>query len=182
MTRWRRGAVKAEARWHRRVVLLGLLAAFAATAAGRVWAEPMPLADEIVVVKHERKLYLQRAGQTLKWYWIALGSQPEGAKTQLGDGRTPEGFYFIEGRDPESEFYRSLWISYPNAKDRERARQLGVDPGGGIVIHALPPGYGPTGAGERMIDWTQGCIAVTNADMDEIWDLVADGTPVLIRP
>jgi len=176
----------------RRSLLKALFAGFTAAAAGPARAESqtaqglpaqsLPRADRIVVIKHERKLYLQLAGRTLKWYWIALGREPVGAKTQVGDGRTPEGFYFIEGRDPDSDFYRSLRISYPNAKDRERARQLGVDPGGGIVIHALPPGYGPTGAGERMIDWTEGCIAVTNADMDEIWQMVREGTLVLIIP
>lgn len=169
-------------RFGRRRVLVALLSAFAFTAPGPLQADTPPLVDQILVVKHERKLYLQRNGQTLKWYWIALGSEPEGPKTVVGDGRTPEGVYFIEGRDEESDFYRSLWISYPNSKDRARARQMGANPGGDIVIHALPPGYGPIGAGERMIDWTQGCIAVTNADMDEIWDLVADGTPIVIRP
>lgn len=166
----------------RRYLLKGAVATLVLAAAGSAAAQATPLVDEILVVKHERKLYLQRNGQTLKWYWIALGREPEGPKMQMGDGRTPEGFYFIEGRDDESDFYRSLWISYPNSKDRERARQLGVDPGGGIVIHALPPGYEPTGPGERMLDWTEGCIAVTNADMDEIWELVSDGTPVVIRP
>lgn len=145
-------------------------------------AEPLLEADEVIVIKHERKLYLMRQGEALKWFWIALGRHPIGQKTEIGDGRTPEGTYWIEGRDASSDFYRAMWLSYPNSADRERAKQLGVNPGGGIMIHAVPEGYDPTGPGERMIDWTNGCIAVTNADMDEIWARVPDGTRVEIRP
>jgi murein L,D-transpeptidase YafK len=145
-------------------------------------AEPLVQADEIIVLKHERKLYLMREGELLKWFWIALGRQPVGQKTEIGDGRTPEGVYRIEGRDAHRDFYRTLWLSYPNSIDRERAKRLGADPGGGIMIHAVPTGYEPTGPGEPMIDWTDGCIAVTNADMDEIWIRVPDGTRVEIRP
>lgn len=145
-------------------------------------ADPLDKADEVIVIKHERKLYLMREGEPLKWFWIALGRHPVGQKTEIGDGRTPEGIYWIEGRDADTAFYRALWLSYPNEADRERAGRLGVNPGGGIMIHAVPKGYQPTGAGERMIDWTNGCIAVTNADMDEIWDRVPDGTRVEIRP
>ena len=145
-------------------------------------AEPLLQADEVVVAKGERKLYLMRRGKVLKWFWVALGRFPVGPKTELGDGRTPEGIYWIKGRDVDSDFYRALWLSYPNSADRERAERLGVNPGGGIMIHALPEGYGPKGPGVPMIDWTDGCIAVTNADMDEIWARVPDGTRVEIRP
>jgi len=145
-------------------------------------ADPMGKVDEVVVIKHERKLYLLRDGEIFKWFWIALGRHPVGQKIEIGDGRTPEGVYWIEGRDADSRFYRALWLSYPNAADRERADHLGVNPGGGIMIHGVPRGYQPTGPGERMIDWTNGCIAVTNADMDEIWSRVRDGTRVEIRP
>ena len=145
-------------------------------------AEPLDKADEVLVIKHERKIYLKRKGEILRWFWVALGRKPVGQKTEIGDGRTPEGIYRIEGRDDSSDFYRALWLSYPNSADRERAQQLGVNPGGGIMIHAVPKGYEPTGPGERMIDWTDGCIAVTNADMDEIWDRVPDGTRVKILP
>ena len=148
----------------------------------RAGAEPLLQADEVVVAKGERKLYLMRRGEVLKWFWIALGRFPIGPKTEIGDGRTPEGVYWIKGRDVDSDFYRALWLSYPNSVDRERAEQLGVNPGGGIMIHALPEGYGPKGPGVPMIDWTDGCIAVTNADMDEIWARVPDGTRVEIRP
>jgi murein L,D-transpeptidase YafK len=145
-------------------------------------AETLVQADEILVIKHERKLYLMRQNESLKWFWIALGRNPVGQKTEIGDGRTPEGVYRIERRDIHEDFYRALWLSYPNGADRERAKRLGVNPGGGIMIHAVPRGYEPTGPGERMIDWTDGCIAVTNTDMDEIWARVPDGTRVEIRP
>ena len=145
-------------------------------------AETLVQADEVIVLKHERKLYLMRQGEALKWFRIALGRYPIGQKTERGDGRTPEGIYRIEGRDASSDYYRALWLSYPNSADRERAKRLGINPGGGIMIHAVPKGYEPTGPGEAMIDWTNGCIAVTNADMDEIWARVPDGTPVEIRP
>lgn len=143
----------------------------------------LPLqADRILILKSERKLLLFHEGAVLKSFWIALGRNPEGAKTAVGDGRTPEGIYRIDGRNRESWFHRSLHITYPNKADRDRARTLGVNPGGSIRIHGVPPGFGPTGPGERMIDWTDGCIAVTNADMDEIWARVSNGTIVEIRP
>jgi murein L,D-transpeptidase YafK len=145
-------------------------------------ADPVVQADQIVILKAERKLLLMNEGEVLKSFWIALGRRPVGAKTERGDGRTPEGAYQIESRDSKSFFYRSLRISYPNSSDRERARQLGVHPGGDILIHAVPEGFGPTGPGERMFDWTNGCIAVTNADMDEIWSRVPEGVSVNIRP
>lgn len=172
-----------RSRLGRPVRLLSIILVIA-LAAGAAHAQSAPLvkADEVLVIKHERKLYLRRKGQTLKRFWVALGRHPVGQKIEIGDGRTPEGLYWIVGREVHSDFYRALRLSYPNGADRERARRLGVDPGGGIMIHAVPRGYEPTGPGEPMIDWTDGCIAVTNADMDEIWARVADGTPVEIRP
>jgi len=123
-----------------------------------------------------------RAGQVLKTYKIALGGEPVGAKTMQGDHRTPEGDYVINSRNTHSQFHRSLHISYPNAADRERARKLGVAPGGDVYIHGLPNGYGFIGAAHRARDWTDGCIAVTDQEIEEIWKLVDDGTPVEIRP
>jgi murein L,D-transpeptidase YafK len=125
---------------------------------------------------------LLHEGVVLKSFWIALGRHPEGIKTAAGDGRTPEGIYRIDARNRDSYYHRALHISYPNDADRKRAWRLGVDPGGNIRIHGVPPGFGPTGPGERMFDWTDGCIAVTNADMDEIWARVPLGTTVEIRP
>jgi murein L,D-transpeptidase YafK len=164
-----------------RPAVIGLLLSLLA-AAPLAAIDPPLQADRIVVLKGERKLLLMREGAVLAWFWIALGRNPTGQKMEAGDGRTPEGVYRIESRDSESEFYRALRISYPDAADRERARRHGVDPGGNIRIHAVPPGFEPTGPGERMIDWTDGCIAVTNADMDQIWARVGDGTPIEIRP
>jgi len=123
-----------------------------------------------------------RAGQVLKTYKIALGSEPVGPKTRRGDHRTPQGIYVIDSRNAHSQFHRSLHISYPNAVDRERARKLGVATGGDIFIHGLPNGYGFIGAAHRARDWTDGCIAVTDQEIEEIWKLVANGTPVEIRP
>lgn len=127
-------------------------------------------------------MQLMHAGRTIKTFKIALGRQPVGPKTQQGDHRTPEGMYVIDGRNAHSKFHRSLHISYPNAADRERARRLGVSPGGDIFIHGLPNGYGWIGAAHRARDWTDGCIAVTDQEIEEIWKLVDNGTPVEIRP
>lgn len=125
---------------------------------------------------------LMRAGQVLKTYKVALGGEPVGAKTKQGDHRTPEGDYVIDSRNAHSQFHRSLHVSYPSAADRERARRLGVLPGGNIYIHGLPNGYGFVGDAHRARDWTDGCIAVTDREIEEIWKLVDDGTRVEIRP
>jgi murein L,D-transpeptidase YafK len=123
-----------------------------------------------------------RAGQVIKAYSIALGRNPVGPKTRQGDGKTPEGIYSISGRNPASAFYRALRISYPNPADRAHAKKLGVAPGGDIMIHGLPNGQGHIGKAHRLTDWTEGCIAVTDAEIEEIWRLVPDGTKVKINP
>jgi murein L,D-transpeptidase YafK len=138
--------------------------------------------NSILVHKKARTMELIHAGQVLKTYKIALGGEPIGPKTKRGDHRTPEGMYVIDSRNLQSQFHRSLHISYPNAADKERARRLGVPTGGDIYIHGLPNGYGFIGAAHRARDWTDGCIAVTNAEIEEIWRLVDNGTPVEIRP
>jgi murein L,D-transpeptidase YafK len=145
-------------------------------------ARAQPAADKIVVLKSERKLLLMREGAVLKSYIIALGPNPVGHKQTRGDGRTPEGLYVIDRRNPSSHFHRSLHISYPNFIDVEQARKQGLSAGGSILIHGLPPGFGPFGQDEPMLDWTDGCIAVTNSAMDEIWASVQDGTIIDIRP
>ncbi len=139
-------------------------------------------ADRVVVHKERRTLELMHGGDVIKTYKIALGGEPLGPKTRLGDHRTPEGAYVIDSRNDHSQFHRSLHISYPNATDRERARKLRVSPGGDIFIHGLPNGYGFIGAAHRARDWTDGCIAVTDQEIEEIWNLVDNGTPVEIRP
>lgn len=132
-------------------------------------------ADSIVVDKSERRLQLLQAGRVIRTYRIRLGAAPAGHKQQQGDERTPEGEYRISGRNPTSRFHLSLRISYPNDADRRRARGRGVDPGGDIMIHG---GNSPL----WRYDWTDGCIAVTDAEIEEIWRLVATGTPIRIVP
>ena len=139
-------------------------------------------ADRIVVHKEARTMELVRAEQVIKTYKVALGGEPVGPKTRQGDHRTPEGLYVIDSRNVHSQFHRSLHISYPNPTDREHARKLGAPPGGDIYIHGLPNGYGFVGAAHRARDWTDGCIAVTDQEIEEIWRLVDNGTPIEIRP
>jgi len=113
---------------------------------------------------------------------VALGQGGLAPKQRAGDGRTPEGRYVIDSRNSASAYHRSLHISYPNPEDRKRAAKLGVSPGGDIMIHGLPNGKGFIGSAHRAYDWTLGCVAVTDAEIEEIWKLVPDGTPVEIRP
>lgn len=139
-------------------------------------------ADRVVVLKNVRTLQLLSRGKVIKSYKVALGGNPVGAKTQQGDHKTPEGLYVLDSRNVHSQFYKSIHISYPSARDRAVARQKGVSPGGDVFVHGLPKGYGFVGASHRLKDWTDGCIAVTNEEIDEIWRAVADGTPIEIRP
>jgi murein L,D-transpeptidase YafK len=118
----------------------------------------------------------------LRSYRVALGGNPVGPKRRRGDGKTPEGLYTITARNSGSAFHRSLRISYPNAADRARARRDGVNPGGDIMIHGLPNGRGYIGKAHRLVDWTDGCIAVTDEEIEEIWRLAPNGTPVQIDP
>ena len=138
--------------------------------------------DAIVVEKAARRLVLRSKGSVVRTYRVALGAEPVGHKQREGDERTPEGTYLIDARNPDSAFHRSRRISYPNDGDRRRARAAGVDPGGLIMIHGIRNGLGWIGASHRLFDWTDGCIAVTNAEMDEIWATVELGTPIEIRP
>jgi murein L,D-transpeptidase YafK len=139
-------------------------------------------ADRVIVLKKDRTLKLMSGDRILKTYKIALGGNPVGAKQQEGDHKTPEGTYVLDRRNPKSKFYRSIHISYPNQEDRARAEALGVSPGGDIMLHGLPNHFGWLGSIHRQRDWTDGCIAVTDQEMDEIWSAVADDTPIEIRP
>ena len=139
-------------------------------------------ADRVLVLKAERRLILYRDGRQLAAYDIALGRNPEGHKQREGDGRTPEGQYRIDWRNPQSSFHLSLHISYPEAREREAAAARGEDPGGMIMIHGLPNGLGSLGAAGLARDWTEGCIAVTDEAIREIWRRVPDGTPIEIKP
>lgn len=156
----------------------GAAPAGAAAAAGAA----APRADKVVVAKGERRLYLVRDGQVLASYRVALGPNPRGTKLRRGDGRTPEGAYRVAAFNPSSRFYRAIRVSYPNAQDLERARALGQPAGDDIMIHGLPPERRQFGAGHWRFDWTNGCIAVTDGEMDEIWRRVEVGTPIEIRP
>jgi murein L,D-transpeptidase YafK len=140
------------------------------------------IVDRVLIEKAGRRLTLLSGDEVVQGFWIALGGDPIGHKEQEGDQRTPEGRYTIDARNAESGYYRSLRISYPNEADRERAREQGVDPGGQIMIHGLPEKLAWMGKFHRLLDWTDGCIAVTNEEMDTIWALVDVGTPVEIRP
>ncbi len=145
-------------------------------------SEPPLLADRVVIVKSARTMTLLHSGTVVKSYKIALGGHPIGPKERQGDERTPEGEYKIDSRNAHSQYHLALHVSYPNATDRARARRLGVDPGGDIMIHGLPRDWSWMGAAHRKLDWTLGCIAVTNQEIEEIWQLVPVGTPVEIKP
>jgi murein L,D-transpeptidase YafK len=140
------------------------------------------LADSVVVEKSQHRLSLYRQGSLVRSYLVALGQQPVGDKVSLGDMRTPEGVFRIEARNPASRYHRALRISYPDAAHRAKARALGVSPGGDIMIHGLPARQAWVGASHRDYDWTEGCIAVTNQEIEEIWSAVPVGTPIQIKP
>jgi len=139
-------------------------------------------ADLVVVYKHERVLQLKRAGEVLRTFPIALGREPNGPKLQEGDGRTPEGVYTLDWRNPTSQFHRSIHVSYPRPKDAEHAMRWGVSPGGQIMLHGLPNGMAADRVGHPRRDWTEGCIALTNEEIEEIWARVEDGTTIIIYP
>lgn len=162
-----------------RILVGGLLFALFGLKAA---ANPNEVADKIVVNKSKRELLLFKGRTVIRSYHVALGRNPVGPKEREGDGKTPEGAYVISGKYAQSAYHKALLVSYPNTNDRERARRLGVAPGGAIMIHGLPNGLGWIGAAHRLRDWTEGCIAVTNAEIEEIWRLVPNGTPIQIDP
>ena len=139
------------------------------------------LAGKVVVMKEEKRLVLMCRGEILKSYKVSVGRNP-GRKVRRGDNRTPEGLYTIDRRNPKSKYYKALHISYPNASDVDTARKFGASPGGEVLIHGLPKGFEDLGASHTVRNWTKGCIAVSNAEMDEIWRLVPDGVAVHIIP
>jgi murein L,D-transpeptidase YafK len=138
--------------------------------------------DRVVVYKQQRKLVLLSGGKEVRSYKVALGSEPVGPKMRQGDHRTPEGTYVLDGRNPGSHYYKAFHISYPAPKDVAAAKKLGVSPGGDIMLHGLPKEYAWVGKTHTLHDWTDGCIAVSNEEMDELWSLVQVGTPIDIRP
>jgi len=145
--------------------------------------QPAPQkADSILILKKDHVMELMAGGKVIRSYKVAMGQGGLALKVRQGDGRTPEGHYIIDAKYANSEYHKALHISYPNAEDRKRAARLGVSPGGSILIHGLPNGKGYVGAAHRLYDWTLGCVAVTDEEIDEVWELVAVGTPVEIRP
>jgi murein L,D-transpeptidase YafK len=171
------------------VVSLGMLSPVAPlrAGAGRVMPAPGPggpvaLADSIVVEKKAHRLTLYHMGSPLRSYRVALGGQPVGDKRTRGDRRTPEGIFFVDGMNENSDFHLALHLSYPDESHQFRADSLGVDPGGDIMIHGLPKGRGNLGAQHRAKDWTNGCVALTDEEMEQIWSIVPIGIPVQIKP
>jgi len=144
--------------------------------------EPVPPVDKVMVNKSERTMWLLSGGEPVREYRISLGREPKGHKLSAGDNRTPEGRYYLNGRNPDSDFHKSLRISYPNERDRYKAESWGLDPGNNIMIHGLPNDAGDMAFAYEGLDWTNGCIAVTNEEIEEIWHLVGDNTPILIKP
>jgi murein L,D-transpeptidase YafK len=140
------------------------------------------LVDKVLIEKKARRLTLLSKGEAIKTYKMALGGNPVGPKEREGDGKTPEGIYAIDSRNRSSQYHLSLHISYPNDRDRKRARELGASPGGDIMIHGIRNGLGWVGKFHAWLDWTQGCIAVTNSEIEEMARLVPNGTLVEIRP
>jgi murein L,D-transpeptidase YafK len=158
------------------------LAARLAQEASEHSAEAKEIADRIVVMKSARTMILENSGHVLKTYKVALGGAPTGAKEQEGDHKTPEGEYIVDAKNAHSQFYMALHLSYPNAADRVRARKLGASPGGDVEIHGLGKKYGWIGARHRLTDWTDGCVAVTNEEIEEIFKMVPVGTRVELKP
>lgn len=149
---------------------------------GQVLATDFPMADKVIVDKGERKLHLLKDGTPIRTFEIALGVEPVGDKEREGDQKTPEGQYMLDGRNPDSDYFLSIHISYPTSQERAQARSQGVDPGGAIMIHGQPnvPTY--SAAYYKKEDWTNGCIAVSNSDMIDIWLMTPNDVPIEILP
>jgi murein L,D-transpeptidase YafK len=190
-----------ERAWRWRAVLSAVLCVFAlggpvptATAASasstpnfdsrtaRLRDSDLPIATHVVVHKAQRRLEIFQGDEQLREFRIALGGDPVGHKMFEGDSRTPEGRYMLGARNPRSEFFLSMHVSYPNAADTARARKMGRRPGGLIMVHGQPNEPKRSARYYESEDWTDGCIALTNADMMEFWLLVPSNTPIDIRP
>ncbi len=147
--------------------------------------EYIQMADKVIIKKSTRMLYLSAGGEIYARYHISLGASPKGAKEIEGDMKTPEGAYILDWRQPSKRYNKSIHISYPNEKDKRRAKALGANAGGMIMIHGTPTSWGLSPIGDwlpMLLDWTEGCIALSNEDMEEVWDQTTNGTPVYIIP
>jgi len=163
-------------------VVAGFLVTAAAMFCLPLQASDFPVADKVLVEKAERKLHLLKNGVPFRTFEIALGFAPEGDKRMEGDQKTPEGTYLLDGRNPESDYFLSIHISYPNNRDRTEARAKGVQPGGAIMIHGQPNSPTYSAAYYAREDWTNGCIAVSNSDMIDIWLMTPDSVQIEIVP
>lgn len=140
-------------------------------------------ADAVLVKKSEKALYLLKDGKTLKRYHVVFGPRPKGPKLMEGDERTPEGDYTLDYKNTKSRFYKSIRVSYPNEFDIARAEKHNVDPGNNIMIHGTKNSWSAkTAAKAKNHNWTDGCIALSNSDMDEVWEAIDVGTPISILP
>jgi murein L,D-transpeptidase YafK len=154
-------------------------------ASSSLLADGMFVADKVIIKKSTRMLYLSSGGEIFQKYHVSLGQVPEGAKEVEGDMKTPEGAYRLDWRQHSDQYYKSLHISYPNSKEKARAKSLGSSAGGMIMIHGTPPSWSLSPYGDWMnvfIDWTQGCIAMSNDDIEEVWEQTQNGTTVVIVP
>lgn len=164
-------------------IVIAVLAVLAVSMLPNYAALPLSAqADRVMVIKHEHTMMLMRDGVVLKSYRVALGRGGAGQKVRAGDNKVPEGVYLIVGRNAQSAFHRALRVGYPTQQQVRDAQRKGVDPGGDIMIHGIRNGLGWVGPLQRYVDWTQGCIAVTDREMNEVWRAVPNGTPIEIRP
>jgi len=160
-----------------RGLLIALLLVFQAAN-----GESAQKADTVLVIKSEKRLYLMSKGEKFASLPVTFGARPAGHKQARGDERTPEGHYMLQYKNLNSKFYKSIHISYPNEQDRKNARRLGVDPGGDIMIHGQANGWEWAAPLVQHFSWTDGCIALSNRNMDRVWASVDPGTPIEIRP
>lgn len=139
-------------------------------------------ADLVRVNKSEGKLYLLKSGKTFAGFPVVFGAQPKGHKQQEGDERTPEGRYVLDYKKADSGYFKAIHISYPNAQDVARAKQRGISPGGAVMIHGQKNGLGWLSPVAQLVNWTNGCIALSNKDMQVVWEAVDAGTPIEVEP
>ena len=182
MTELARNRQRTLGQWIGVAVLAAALLLSVAPARAQIPHGETVKADLVIVRKAARQLELRRAGRVIRTFRVALGWDPSGPKRQEGDGRTPEGVYTLDWRNASSSFYRSIHVSYPRAGDDLHAVRWGVSPGGLIMLHGLPNGLRAEEIGHPEVDWTNGCIALTNEEIDEIWARVEDGTTIIIYP
>ena len=166
------------------VALLSLAMAAPAPSSGALVGPggPVALADSIVIEKRAHRLTVFSLGVPIRRYRVALGGQPVGDKVSAGDRRTPEGMFAVEDRNPASDYHLALRLTYPDERHQARADSLGLPAGGDIMIHGLPRGRSALGARHRLVDWTNGCVALTDEEIEDLWRIVPIGTPVEIKP